>query len=612
MEPVFDSRSLTYKSPFGCVRQQEACTMRIYMPRRMGVRAVALMVRRDGQAPAAYPMAWESLEEGYDVYTVTLSLSDCGLYFYWFAVTVPEGDCSILRAPDNTPAVNNGLPWQITCYSREFDTPACWKGAVMYQIFPDRFYRAGDCDVSEKLQPFLIHDKWGDTPAYVPQTDKKVWNCDFFGGNLRGILEKLPYLQNLGVTVLYLNPIFMAFSNHRYDTADYRRIDPMLGTEEDFRTLCRQAHALGMRVVLDGVFSHTGSDSVYFDKNNRFGGGAYHNPHSPYRSWYQFQSWPEEYTAWWGIETLPCVNEMDNSYLDFIMEGEDSVIAHWLRAGADGFRLDVADELPDAFIERLHRRVKEIKPDGLVIGEVWEDASNKESYGVRRTYFTKPELDSVMNYPFREAILALLEGRLDGAGFAQAVMTIVEHYPKPVLDCVMNNLSTHDTPRILTLLGEQASIDSRDERARHQLTDVQLQRAIEREMVAAALQFCLPGMACIYYGDEVGLQGFEDPFNRRCYPWGDENQKLLAGYRQLGALKSSYAALQTGDILFLNTKGRGVVFQRSGQPAVTLAVNVDSQPMVVCTGGRMVKMCRNAQQQVDSVVLKENGFAIFV
>ena len=610
MEIQFDSRDKRYKQPFGCVRQQEPCTLWIEIPHRLAARQVWLMLQEDGGAPDAQPMAWQALEEGCDRYRVSLSLSDCGLYFYWFRVACAEEELTVFHDAQNRPSLGEGSPWQLTCYGKQYDTPQVWRGGVMYQIFPDRFFQSGTCDTADKLTPFSVHECKADVPRYFPGEGGK-WNNDFFGGNVNGIREQLPYLQELGVTALYLNPIFMAYSNHRYDTADYLRIDPLLGCEADFCALCADAHDRGMQVILDGVFSHTGSDSVYFDQQNRYGGGAYHDPNSRYRSWYQFQRWPQEYTAWWGVPTLPCVNELDPSYLDYIIEGEDSVIAHWLRAGADGFRLDVADELPDEFIWRLHRRVKELKPDGIVIGEVWEDASNKVSYGVRRTYFTRPELDSVMNYPFRDAILALCCGQLDGGGFAERVMTIAEHYPKPILDCVMNSLSTHDTPRILTLLGEPNPPDSREGRANHTLPDEALARAVERELCAAALQFCLPGMACIYYGDEAGMQGFEDPFNRRFYPWGRENSILIEGYRRLGALKREWVALQTGDIRFLPTDGQRVCFRRqAGEQVVTLAVNLETEPMPLAVNGQAVRYSRNAQPQGETIAIQQNGFAI--
>ena len=190
------------------------------------------------------------------------------------------------------------------------------------------------------------------------------------------------------IICLYLNPIFEAHSNHRYNTADYRKIDPLLGTEEDFVELCAKAKAVGISVILDGVFSHTGSDSLYFNRNGRYGehSGAYRDPDSPYREWYSFRRYPDDYESWWGFRTLPNVRETYPSYLDFICNPNTGVLAKWLSLGASGFRLDVADELPDAFLDRVYQTVKSFGEDKVVIGEVWEDASNKISYGNRRHY----------------------------------------------------------------------------------------------------------------------------------------------------------------------------------------------------------------------------------
>ena len=328
-----------------------------------------------------------------------------------------------------------------------------------------------------------------------PTPDGKVLNNDFFGGNFKGITEKLPYLASLGVTILYLNPISKSFSSHRYDTGDYKTPDPMLGTEADFTALCNAAHSLGMKVILDGVYSHTGSDSLYFDKNHTFGGtGAYCTKDSPYFSWYQFHNWPESYRSWWDFDTLPTVNKMDPAFVDYIITGEDSVVAHWLKAGCDGFRLDVADELPPEFLSLLKKRIREIRPDALLLGEVWEDASNKQAYGSYCRYFVDGQLDSVMNYPFRTAIINYLRGFDDGRGFADTVMTIAENYPQDVLLCNMNLLGTHDSPRILTALIDDFD-GSREEKAKRHLSQPQYELARERLLMASFLQYALPG-AC--------------------------------------------------------------------------------------------------------------------
>ena len=365
--------------------------------------------------------------------------------------------------------------WQTLCYDTNIRPPERFCGAVYYQIFPDRFYQQGECDLKDKLTPFWIHQDKRETPQYLPDEHGEIKNNDYYGGNLRGICAKLDYLASIGTEVIYLNPIFMAFSNHRYDTADYKRVDPMPGTEQDFRGLCSAAHELGMKIILDGVFSHTGSNSVYFDQHGHFGGGAANDPDSPYREWYRFSRYPDEYESWWGIRTLPCVDELNPGYLDFVVTGENSVVRQWLRLGADGYRLDVADELPDEFLEILYRTVKEEKPDAVVLGEVWEDASNKVSYGARRKYLRGKQLDGVMNYVYRGAIIDFVTGTISAETFLEEVMQLAENYPKETLDCSMNLLSTHDTGRILTMLaGPDGNRMSRDERAAARLDKKQV------------------------------------------------------------------------------------------------------------------------------------------
>ncbi len=423
------------------------------------------------------------------------------------------------------------------------------------------------------------------------------------------VAELSAKMQELGVGVLYLNPIFMAWSNHRYDTADYRRPDPMLGTEEDFRTLCDAAHARGMRVILDGVFSHTGSNSVYFDAKHVFGHGAASDPNSPYRRWYRFHHYPDDYEAWWGIRTLPCVEELDETYLNYIIEDEDSVIAHWLRLGADGFRLDVVDELPDEFVRRLRRRMRQIDPQSLLLGEVWEDASNKRAYGVSRRYFVDGELDSVMNYPWRNAIVAFLTDADDGTALGESLMTLAENYPPEVLSCVMNHLGTHDTPRILTVLGEPFR-GTKDERAHRRMTPVQRKTALMRLRMAAFLQFTLPGMPCIYYGDEAGMEGFEDPFCRVCYPWGHEDEELRAYYRMMTALRGSSEALRRGDLRVLAAGNGRIAFSRSiGGERVVVCVNHSIGEWVL-PAGRVRFAESAAPSPTGEVVLMRGGFCL--
>ena len=372
---------------------------------------------------------------------------------------------------------------------------------------------------------------------------------DYYGGDFAGIQQKLPYLRDLGVTCIYLNPIFEAHANHRYNTADYLKADPLLGTNEEFSALCAAAAKEGIRIILDGVFSHTGSDSRYFNREGRYGpGGAYRDRSSPYRSWYDFDSgYPCGYRSWWGFETLPEVQEESPSYVEFIC-GKGGVIDTWLNLGASGFRLDVADELPDDFIEKIRAAVKSHGEDKLLLGEVWEDATTKEAFGRRRTYLRGHGLDAVMNYPFRSATLDYLHGA-DVTAVADALMQICEHYPAPALNCAMNFLSTHDTERAITAIaGEPCNGHDRYWQSKRVIPSGQMDEAIRRELLGYAMIFTLPGVPCVYYGDETGMGGMLDPFDRAPFTMGA--RPLMDWYASLGRIRNSHEALSTGSVAF--------------------------------------------------------------
>ncbi len=564
MRILFDSQQPQFKDPFGPLAAGQVCCLHIHIPTQIHTTAVRCVFYGDKQDTPAMqvPMALESQKGAYDLWGASFRMKTPALYFYYFIITTKTGEFRLFKQGHDT-NMEAGDCWQLTCYPADFTTPDWAKGAIFYQVFPDRFARSGDCDLTEKLRPYTLHQDWHEEVSWQPTAQGLVLNNDFFGGNFRGIREKLSYIAGMGAGILYLNPISKSFSSHRYDTGDYKTPDPMLGTTEDFSQLCREAHRLGIRVILDGVFSHTGANSLYFNKEGTFGaGGAYRDPQSPYRSWYTFTSYPEEYHSWWNFDTLPTVNKMDPSFTEYIITGEDSVIAHWLRLGADGFRLDVADELPNEFMAMLKKRLRELKPDALLLGEVWEDASNKEAYEVRRRYFVDGTLDSVMNYPYRNAILDFMWDRDPGWGLKERVMTIAENYPPQVLLCNMNHLGTHDTPRILTAL-----VDSRDgtreELAQRRLTDHQRSHAREKLQMASFLQYMLPGAPSLYYGDEAGMEGGKDPFNRRTYPWGKQDTLLLEHFRRLGHLRKEQEALRLGNIQFFKAQEHCVGFTRS-------------------------------------------------
>lgn len=577
MRILFDSKNSFYKEPFGTLLPGEVCRIRIRIPLSCKTKKVTFCLFREDMTPAnTYSMEKEEADALYETRLCRISLSEEGLFFYHFLIETENESFRLFRFGFRDTNMEDGENWQISCIPKDFSTPAAFRGRVMYQIFPDRFFQEGEPDLTGKLLPFTLHENKKDVPHFLPDEKGEVKNCDFFGGNLRGILKKLPYLKSLGVKTLYLNPIFKAYSNHRYDTADYKKIDEMLGDERDFSALCKKAHRLGMKIILDGVFSHTGSNSAYFDTEGVFGGGAVSDPDSPYRSWFDFQKYPTEYTSWWGIKTLPCTNEMDKGFLDYIIRDEDAVVAKWLKLGADGWRLDVADELPDEFIALLRDRIKKEKKNALLIGEVWEDASNKISYSKRREYFTKGELDSVMNYPFREAILDFVLEKDKGFLFQRRVMDLVENYPEEVLHSLMNLLSTHDTPRILSLLSPSFAPGEKKDRAGYKMSESDLVLAKKRAKIAFFLQFILPGMPSVYYGDEIGTEGFEDPFCRSFFDWERvEKNDLLPFVKSLGKLKNTEKPLREGRTT-VETDGKGRLFitRSLGKKTLCAVVNL--------------------------------------
>lgn len=577
----FDSRSERFKTPYGAVTCGTKVTLTLQIePYESVTRAFVI-------AYSEFANDWTQTEltaaeqDGLKVFTGTYAAPDePELVWYHFKLNWADGgeSCFGKNGSVQKDAVQT---WQLTVYDGASKTPDWFGSGVSYQIFPDRFRRGVKRDASKMVGNRTLHGSWGEMMDYLPNAQGEITCSDFFGGDLAGIREKLDYLHSLGVTTIYLNPIFEAASNHRYDTADYRSIDPLLGDESDFRALCAQAKKLGMRVILDGVFNHTGSNSVYFNAKGFYPTvGAAQSKDSPYASWYHFIKFPDEYDAWWGFKTLPAVEESDPDYLDFIVEGRDSVVRHWLRAGASGWRLDVADELPGWFIERIRRAMEQEDPNAYLLGEVWEDGSNKVAYSVRRKYLLGAQTHGLMNYPFRNALLGYLKEK-NAAHFRDAMETLRENYPPAAFYGAMNFLSTHDTPRILTVLGYTGAWpQDRAGRAGTALNPVQLRLGLQRLRLAALVMYAFPGSPTIFYGDEAGMQGFEDPFNRGTFPWENEDRALTAYFRRLGALRTERASLQRGSIEFLRAEGAVLAFRRVYGAETTLAVcNASAEPV---------------------------------
>lgn len=551
-----DSRQARYRCPFGAAAVGSTITLSLDAQLPQGSRA-QLRLWRDEET--LLPM---NMREG--GFSISLPLPETpGLLWYYFVIDTPAervyygkhpgqkiGRGDIFKYPPES--------WQITVY-RPRPLPEWYENAVAYQIFPDRFHRGRDWEARQTAAAHPAHwqgtkrivlQDWNDTPFYCKDSAGRVIRWPFFGGTLEGIREKLLYLQSLGIGVIYLNPIFSASSNHKYDTADYHTIDPGFGDTEAFVTLCREARNMGIRILLDGVFSHTGDDSIYF---NRYGNypqpGAFSHEKSPYDNWYRFSpEHPAGYECWWGVDSLPNVEENDPSYREFLC-GTDGVIRSWLRLGASGWRLDVADELPDSLIRAISESAKAEKKDALILGEVWEDASNKVSYEELRKYLLGEELDCTMHYPFRTGALDFLLGRQDAAGFAADMETIHENYPPSAFYGALNLIGTHDTPRILTVLGEAPETLSEQEQENFQLDGHHRYLAETRLQLLQILQFTFPGIPCVYYGDEAGMEGFADPYNRGPFPWGRENGGLQFHVRYLSHLRQEYPVFRSGSFL---------------------------------------------------------------
>ncbi len=564
---LFCSRDTRYRSPFGAVAENKSVFFRICLPRFWGCWSAQLLVHSDQQTDVCDQMFWAGMEDDeHEWWDCTFTPKKPGLYFYTFRMQTNGGVRWLvpLENGEATDSDHESGRFQLTCYAADFETPHWMAGGIMYQIFPDRFARSKEKKIGVPSDR-ILRDDWGAQPEWRPDANGRVWNNDYFGGDLKGIEEHLGHLQKLGVTTVYLNPIFEAHSNHRYNTADYNQIDPLLGTEKSLKSLCKAAKKRGIRIILDGVFSHTGADSRYFNREHRYDTcGAYESMESPYFSWYQFNRWPDQYESWWGFLSLPDVKECDPAFSNFIT-GEEGILRRWMKAGVSGWRLDVADELPDPFIDHIRKAVKAENDDAIVIGEVWEDASNKCSYGHQRRYLLGKQLDSVMNYPFRRAILSFVRGG-KSADFFNAVMPILEHYPPQVTRVLMNSLGTHDTERALTALaGEQANMRDRKWQSQQMLTDEAREHGLRLMKLATALQYCLPGVPCIYYGDEAGMEGYADPFNRGCYPWGNENADLLAWHQMLGNMRKNVAALTDGDFEPIVSSDETVCFIRKNE-----------------------------------------------
>ncbi|MCH5212537.1 MAG: glycoside hydrolase family 13 protein [Oscillospiraceae bacterium] len=578
MEIEHNSRQRFFRKPCGAVTCGTRVRFRISIYGAGIPRSVRLVYKRDGGEDIYADMPYVFSVLGSSIYEKAVIMPEtAGLVWYYFEIATDSGVVYYGNNSENLGGKGDisfnppSHSFQITVYNEEYKTPDWFKEGIAYQIFPDRFYNGNEDGSFLGNRTDIIKRGWGEQPFYkAEQFGGEYKSNDFFGGNLKGIIKKLPYLEDLGITMIYLNPIFRAASNHKYDTGSYEEIDPMFGDEETFRELCTEAKKHGIRIILDGVFNHTGDDSQYFNKYGNYDSvGAFQSKDSPYYSWFRFMDFPNVYESWWGMTTLPQVEERSEALREYLLSGKDAIVKKWIRLGASGWRLDVVDELPDFFVKELRKGVKEVNPEAVIIGEVWEDASNKTAYGERREYFYGDELDSVMNYPLRNALIDFALCRIDAFEFNRRIMSLKENYPAPAFYSLLNIISSHDVERVMTLMGgvpTRHEVD-REHQAHFKLDGYTLDVARQRAKLIYGMVMMMPGVPCIFYGDELGMQGYGDPFCRACFPWDnmddvDPNAEMRTWIKKLAALRKSSKALSTGEFNYIYRIGYTYAFIR--------------------------------------------------
>lgn len=640
-----DSRDPLYRTPGGAVPAGQAVRIR-FRTFHDDVTAVKLRLfdlNADSQRILPMSLAagdvdcYGAAPAGYTCDFWEVTLNEPSPNNLWYRFIVSDGSDTGYYA-DNSAALDGGLgaagdemvdnSYALMFYDPAFSAPAWARSAVIYQVFPDRF-RNGRSNNDAQTDEVRYDDPtlalpWGTPPEgycrnYSDGTTSCPWRFDdtppdsspakeqprgrdYYGGDLRGVDQNLDYLRALGVTTLYFNPIFDAGSNHSYDTQDYLRIDPYFGTQKDWENLVKHAGDRGMRIVLDGVFNHLSSDSPFFDRYHHYPtDGACESLNSPYRDWFYFRevgagagkcagsAGPNsaDYDGWFGFDSIPVLNKSNPEVVDYFIAAPDSVTRHWLDQGAGGWRLDVMGDasFPDGYWEQFRSVVRATQPDALIIGELWQ----KDSTLLR--YLRGDRADTTMNYRLRDAVIGLLApGSFDSKGFADSgrvlapsefanrLAAIREDYPDAAYYSLMNLLDSHDTERLLWTL-----TPGTETTANKELNAANLAEGKQRMRLASLIQFTVPGAPTVFYGDEVGLTGDDDPDDRRTYPWADRggspDADLLAHYQALATLRRQNPALVDGDLRILwadDSSGVVAYGRKAGDQAAVIVVNRSS------------------------------------
>ncbi|MBQ4091010.1 MAG: alpha amylase C-terminal domain-containing protein [Clostridia bacterium] len=615
-------------SSLGALPCGAVVTFEVTVPTRLGVDGIVMRIRRDGREDRDIAFLPIGKGNAMDVYSYSLDTAwlcqgaDSGLFYYEFLFL--RGLNTLFTDTQNnldfSVSEKEGQRFRLLVYSRDFETPSAFGRGVMYQIFVDRFYRGEGEEaknVPMRADAEMNFDWDNGIPQFAAKNGEPLKNNMFFGGTLWGVAEKLDYLASLGVTFIYLCPVFEAYSNHKYDTGDYSRIDDMFGGEQAFDDLVSKARERGIGIILDGVFNHTGDDSVYFNRYRRYGeGGAYNDGNSPYKDWYRFRSYPYDYESWWQIEILPKLNHQNESCRRYFT-GEDGIIQKYIKRGIAGWRLDVADELSDEFLDELRVAAKSASGgEAVIIGEVWENAADKVAYGKRRRYFQGRQLDSVMNYPLKNAIVDFcLYG--DADCLYNTLTEIYASYPKFVSDKLMNLLGTHDTERILTVLGRDMGDGDAPNAvlATKRLSAEQRVRGASMLKLAAVIQFCAYGIPCIYYGDEVGVEGYGDPFCRMPFPWREMESEfradILRFYKKLGQIRHTESALDEGSFWVLDRNENALAFVReNGDDRLIVAVSRQKDYQLELPARATYRDLLSGQEYRGNATVKADGAVI--
>lgn len=578
-------------------RRDENIEIHLRIPRALGVVSASVTVYDEKMLVSVLGceiiLADTAGETDDYLFTLSPKSLDKGLYFFNIALDSFFGMVYIIKqdgviAFSDCPT-GNVLP-QLTVYASEQSDSTIF-GGVIYHVFVDRFNR-GNRSVIRRDTDVLIDGEWCEIPEYPEYPGASLKNNTFYGGTLWGVIDKLDHIAELGVSAIYLSPIFSSPSNHKYDTSDYMTVDAGFGGEEALCALIREAKEREIAIILDGVFNHTGSDSIYFNKRGSYLTlGAYQSLDSPYYSWYSFDHFPDKYECWWGIDILPRINTANPSCRDYFL-ADGGVIDHYRRLGIYGWRLDVADELADTFIEGL-RAVMSKSGEQVIYGEVWEDASNKIAYGNRRKYYLGDQLDGVMNYPLRTGLIDyLLYGSVSTLRYA--LCEVMMNAPDATMHLQMNILGSHDTERILTVLGEPTPYSSNSELRKARLSPAQRTRAVSRLIALSTVLYTLPGIPTVYYGDEAGLEGYADPFNRMPYPWGREESRLLSHYKRLGSIRKGEPVFRRGGFKLIALTDKLLVFTRRQDRLVYITVlNNSEKPIVLNFDGECTSLLRH-------------------